>query len=421
MTSGNVENTMLDGVLVSRLRAAIEDLFMVSDIEVPRRQADPTGAGPIPGLGRYVRGRADAGPPQGTVIFVGNLLGQDSEVAYDLIAERWRNHDYTPLLRRYKGQVALIAQPGVIVPQPSNPWINVILAIATVFSVSFTGALYECQCTPTTIADWLSGVPMMLAVMVILAAHEFGHYFAARYHKVAVTLPYFIPLPVTLVGTMGAVIQLRSPFKTKKQLFDIGVAGPLAGLIFAIPLIFWAVAHSPVQSITREAGSALEGNSIFYLLVKYVAYGQLLPRFDAYTDLPFWQEFALLLGGVIPPGGGIDIFIDSVALAAWFGLIVTALNLLPVGQLDGGHVIYCLLGDKARQLGLAIIILMLFAGIFVWTGWLIWAFITFFLIGPGHPPPLNDLVDLDPARKVLAYAMIVIFLVLFMPSPFQPL
>jgi Zn-dependent protease len=420
MLPGNVENTMLDGTVVSRLRADIKDLFMVANIEVPR-QADPTATGPTSGLGRYLRGRNNSGPSQGTVIFVGDLLQQDSEAVYDLIAERWRHHDYTPILRRYKGQIALIAQPGVIAPQPSNPWINFWLAVATVFSVSFTGAIYVCQCVPTTINEWLSGTPMMLAVMVILAAHEFGHYFAARYHKVAVTLPYFIPLPVTLVGTMGAVIQLRSPFKTKKQLFDIGVAGPLAGLIFAIPLILWAVAQSPVQPITREAGSALEGNSIFYLLTKYITHGQLLPHFEAYSNLRFWQEFALLLGGVIPAGGGVDIFIDSVALAAWFGLIVTALNLLPVGQLDGGHVIYCLLGDKAKQLGMAIIIVMLFAGIFVWTGWLIWAFITFFLIGPGHPPPLNDLVDLDPIRKSLAYAMIVIFIILFMPSPFQAL
>ena len=358
---------------------------------------------------------------QGVILFVGELLRQDSEAVYDLIAERWQAHHYTPLLRRYKGQVALIAQPGVVVPKPSNSLINVILAVATVLSVSFTGAIYECQCIPSTPTDWLYGVPMMLAVMVILAAHEFGHYFAARFHKVAVTLPYFIPLPLTLVGTLGAVIQLRSPFKTKKQLFDIGVAGPIGGLIFAIPLVFWAVANSPVQRITREAGSALEGNSVFYLLVKYIIHGRLLPHFEAYGDLSFGREFLLLLGGVIPAGGGVDIFIDSVGLAAWFGLIVTALNLLPIGQLDGGHVSYCILGDKARTLGMVVIIIMLFAGAFLWSGWFIWAFITFFLIGPNHPPPLNDLVDLDPFRKTLAYAMIVVFLVLFMPSPFQPL
>ncbi len=162
-------------------------------------------------------------------------------------------------------------------------------------------------------------------------------------------------------------------------------------------------------------------NSIFYLLVKYIVHGQFLPHFDAYSNLPFGREFLLLLTGIIPAGGGIDIFIDSVGLAAWFGLIITALNLLPVGQLDGGHVSYCLLGEKARSFGLAIIVALVFAGIVLWTGWLIWAFITFFLIGPGHPPPLNDLVELGPGRKMLAYFMIVIFVILFMPTPFQVL
>ncbi len=420
MSEGYFDNLMLDGPLVSRLRADIEDVFSVTDIEVPR-QMDDQSVRMLSTLFRRQPGEASDEDSRGVFIFVGDLLRQDSEDVYDTIAERWRAHNYTPLLRHYEGQVALIAQPGVIKPKPSNPWINVALAVATIFSVTFTGAIYECQCLPATPAEWLTGVPMMLAIMIILAAHEFGHYFAARYHQVAVTLPYFIPLPVTLVGTMGAVIQLRSPFKTKKQLFDIGVAGPIGGLIFAMPLVIWAVANSPVQAISREPGSALEGNSIFYLLVKYLAHGQLLPSFDAYAELSFGQEFLYLLTGIIPAGGGIDIFIDSVALAAWFGLIVTALNLLPIGQLDGGHVVYCLLGDKARTLGMAIIVVMLFAGFFLWTGWLIWAFITFFLIGPAHPPPLNDLAELDPARKLLAYAMIFIFVILFMPSPFQVL
>lgn len=347
---------------------------------------------------------------------------QDSEAAYDIIAKRWHTHDYTPMFRKDNGQVMLIAQPGVVIPRQSNPWINLGLAVATIISVQFSGAMYACQCLPTTWSDWLSGTPMMLSMMVILLAHEFGHYFAAKFHKVAVTLPYFIPLPaISPVGTLGAFIQLRSPFKTKKQLFDIGIAGPLGGLIFAIPLTFWGIFSSPVHALTRDGGSVLEGNSVFYLLVKYLAHGQLLPSFQNYSDLPFWQEFGLLLAGIVPTGGGDDILINPIAFAAWFGLFVTAMNLLPVGQLDGGHVIYCLLGEKARWLGIGLVGLMVVAGIFWWSGWLLWAMLVFFVIGPGHPPPLNDLVDLGTGRKLLAYITIIIFVVLFMPNPLQAL
>jgi len=399
MTANQSENIILDGQIIGELRAEIDDIFYVAAIETPRTM------------------------PQGTIYFIGDLLAADSEAAYEVIAARWQRHNYTPMFRRRQNQVEVQAHPGVVTVRPTNPWINLGLAVATIASVWFTGATYECQCVPTTPAHWLGGLPMMLSMMAILAAHEFGHYFAARYHKVAVTLPYFIPLPVVSpVGTLGAFIQLRSPFKTKKQLFDIGVAGPIGGLIFAVPLLLWGVAHSPVLPLVRgaEPGSVLEGNSIFYLGVKYLFHGQLLPGFEQYAHQPFAQQFLLLLAGAIPPGGGVDILINSVAFAAWFGLFVTAMNLLPVGQLDGGHVVYTLLGEKARWLGLALIGVMALAG-WWWSGWWVWALLVFFIIGPNHPPPLNDLVPLGLGRKFLAYAMIVVFVLLFMPNPMQPM
>ena len=412
------ENIVLDGHLVSRLRAEIEDVFSVSRVEIPRHLSQNTGWS----LWRRRRNNHDNSEQdnRGVIFFIGDLLRQNSEEIYDIIAERWRVHDYTPLLRQYQGQVALIAQPGVVNPKPTNPWVNVGLGLVTILSILFTGAAYESQGLPVTLTDWLSGLPMMLTMVVILLAHELGHYFAARYHKVGVTLPYFIPLPLlSPVGTLGAFIQLRSPFKTKKELFDIGIAGPLAGLVFAIPLIFWGVSGSTVTEITRSQSSILEGNSIFYLAVKYLLHGQLLPHFDQYAGLPFWREFMLLLAGVIPSGGGQDVFINSVAFAAWFGLFVTAMNLLPVGQLDGGHVIYCLLGTKAARLGLGLIMVMVLAGLLWWSGWLVWALLAFFIVGPGHPPPLNDLTKLGPGRKALAYLMIILFFILFMPNPLQ--
>jgi membrane-associated protease RseP (regulator of RpoE activity) len=413
------ENIVLDGALVSKLRADLVDLFEVDRVEIPRQMASEL-AWPF----NRLRRKSPENIPErsGVFFFVGQLLRPNSEEVYNQIAERWRAHDYTPMLRYYQTQIALIAQPGVVNPKPANPWINLALGLATVLSILFTGAVYESQNLPVTLADWLSGMPMMLTMVLILLAHEFGHYFAARYHKVGVTLPYFIPLPlVSPVGTLGAFIQLRSPFKTKKELFDIGVAGPLAGLIFAVPLIFWGVSGSKITGIMHGENSVMEGNSIFYLAVKYILHGQLLPSFDQYANMPFGREFMLLLAGIIPPGGGTDIFIGSMAFAAWFGLFVTAMNLLPVGQLDGGHVMYSLLGPKARQLGLIMIGIMVLAGIFWWTGWLVWAMLTFFIVGPGHPPPLNDLVELGPGRKALAYLTIILFFILFMPNPLQPM
>ena len=400
MTTSNNTNWILDGMIVGQLRAGIEDIFEIVSIQAPREA------------------------PKGTILFLGRLLKQDSEAVYDQIEAQWRGLEYTPLLRQHKdGHIALIAQPGIVEPKTGNPLINLGLAIATILSVWFTGAIYECQCTPSTLEDWLSGLPMMLALMIILLAHEFGHYFAAKYHKVHVTLPYFIPLPlISPVGTLGAFIQLKTPFKTKRQLFDIGIAGPIAGLIFAVPLLFWGMATSEVHELTRgeEATSVLEGNSIFYLGVKYLIHGDLLPSFDQYADLPFAQEFALLLVGSIPPGGGTDVLINSVAFAAWFGLFITAMNLLPVGQLDGGHIVYSLMGEAARWLGMALVALMVLAG-FWWMGWWVWSFLVFFVIGIKHPPPLNELVPINTGRKVLAYLLILAFIILFMPNPLQPL
>ncbi len=392
-------NVILDGTLLNVLAAAVQDIFEVARIEIPPKE------------------------PQDTIYFIGQILNNaDSEVAYEIMANRWHPHGYTPALKRRAGQVILVANPGVVVVRPSNPWINLALGLVTILSIQLTGAWYECQCSfPTTLSQWAGGLPMMLAMMSILLAHEFGHYFAARYHNVAVTLPYFLPLPPPLspIGTLGAFIQLRSPFKTKKQLFDIGVAGPIGGLILALPLTIIGVAMSPVQPFQRQGASFLEGNSIFYLSLKYLTHGQLLPSFDQYAHLPFWKEFLYLLSGLLPPGSGDDIIINSFALAAWFGLFVTAMNLLPVGQLDGGHLMYCLLGEKARYLGIVLVIIMTIIGLVSWTGWLLWAVLIVFVIGVGHPAPMNELAELGAPRTILAYVMLVVFVLLFMPTPLQ--
>ena len=169
----NIEstNTILDGAQVSRLRAGIESLFAVRDVRVPPKE------------------------PQGTLIFEGELQHPDSEYVYANIASAWRALEYTPMLRRGDNAIELVAMPGVIHPKPSNPWINLILFIVTVISVLAVSAVNEGVNPLENPAGLLKGLPFTIAFLAILGTHEFGHYFAARYHKVAVTLPYFIPFP----------------------------------------------------------------------------------------------------------------------------------------------------------------------------------------------------------------------------------
>jgi membrane-associated protease RseP (regulator of RpoE activity) len=366
--AANKENVILDGEVLGRLRHEIEDLFEVTDVTVPRQAQ------------------------QGVIVFTGRLLMTDADRAYDLLAERWAHQDYTPILRKHAGQLQLIAQPGLVKPRPANPWINLGLFVVTVLSVLFIGALNEGARPFADPASVSKGVPFAFTILAILGTHEFGHYFAARRHKVAVTLPYFIPMPLSFVGTFGAFIQLRSPVRNRNQLFDVGVAGPLAGLVIAIPLLLYGLAISPVGPLPTQGNYFLEGNSLLYLGAKYLVHGQILP------------------------GNGLDVMLNPIAFAAWFGLLVTAFNLLPVGQLDGGHVIFTLIGDKIQIVGTLFVAALLVMGVMLWQGWFVWALLIF-LLGVGHPPPLNDVTPLSRGRKLLALLTIFIFVLVFTPVP----
>ncbi|HET7376645.1 MAG TPA: site-2 protease family protein, partial [Anaerolineae bacterium] len=240
----------------------------------------------------------------------------------------------------------------------------------------------------------------VLTLLGILGVHEMGHYVMARLHKAAVTLPFFIPMPIGL-GTMGAVIRLKSPIKNRKQLFDIGIAGPLAGLAIAIPLLIVGLIMSPVQYVGAPVPGAQEGNSVLYFLLK------------------------LILKGRVLPGGGYDVMLNTIAFPAWFGLIVTMINLLPIGQLDGGHVIYSLFGRKQWRVAQIAIFGLIGLGAYLafTTGellnvWLLWALLAN-VFGLRHPPPLDDITPLDRRRQLIGYATIVIFILIFTPIPFS--
>ncbi len=367
-------------------------------------------------------GDAEKGP---LFRYRGQLLLDDSVAAYDQLAASVKSYGLTPLFRLEKGDqvIYLINTPPK--QKPSNPWVNIILFVLTVFSVMFAGAT---PAGPVPNDVWgqllsllrgiFSGWPFALSLLSILLAHEFGHYLMSRHHKTPATLPYFIPLPLPPLGTMGAAIFMKGIPKNKRILFDIGVAGPLAGMVIAIPVLFLGLKMSTLGAVTATPGSFIEGNSLIYLLAKYAVFGKILPQPASFGNLPpflYWLRY--FFTGQPSPIGGMDVFINPIAFAGWAGLLVTALNLVPAGTLDGGHVVYSLFGDKARKAFPYLIVIMAVLGIF-WSGWWLWALLLFWL-GRVKAETLDQITPLDQKRRIVAILTIILFVLVFTPVPFS--
>ncbi len=235
----------------------------------------------------------------------------------------------------------------------------------------------------------LTGFPFAFTLMAILLAHELGHFFACRYYQIPASYPYFIPAP-TLIGTMGAFIRIRSPIINRKALFDIGLAGPVVGFVIALPALAIAISVSKVVPGAAVNAPLVFGNPPLVWLLKAV----LRPN--------------------VKPG---NLLLNPVGYAAWVGLFVTALNLLPASQLDGGHVLYAVAPERHRLLSLLVVIALLPLGYF-WMGWVLWAFLLL-IIGLRHPPLLDRWEPLDAKRRFWAFVALVIFLLCFTPIPFS--
>lgn len=362
------------------------------------------------------------------VRYRGKLL-LDSQVAYQNLANGLRHLDVTPLFRVEDGQQVVVLLKGIVKPRPSNPWINLILFLFTGISVVFAGTIFEYRGPLTSDLDQLlphllptlyRGMAFAGTLLAILLAHEFGHYLAARYHRSAVTLPYFIPFPFSPFGTMGAFIQLKEPPKNKRILLDIGIAGPLAGLVIAIPLLFLGLYLSQTDRLplflAQGQAISLEGNSILYLLMKYIVFGEWLPapgNFAGMNPLIYWLRY--FFTGQPVPFGAVDVLLHPVAWAGWAGLLITALNLIPAGQLDGGHILYSLFGRRSRIVLPFVLIALIILGT-VWSGWWLWAFLIF-ILGRSHAEPLDQITPLDSRRKALAVFGLIVFVLVFTPIP----
>ena len=338
-------------------------------------------------------------PHRGYVRFRGQFL-QDSATCYDELRAQFEAHGFTPLVRAEEnGRVALIGMPIVFKKSKTEWTIPLLLFLATIFSTLYVGSVSETG--SVALSEIWRGWPFSLSLLLILGAHELGHYFAARYHNVPVTLPYFLPLPFpgfTPIGTLGAFIRLKAPVKNKRALLDVGAAGPLAGLIFAVPILIIGLLTSDVGPISTP--SLLEGNSLFYAGMKMLVFGQMLPSETQ------------------------DVLLNQVAWAGWVGLLVTGLNLLPIGQLDGGHIAYVLFGRKrARQFFIPIMLFMIVISVasFILYQTMSWGLliVLLFFFARTHAEPLDDVTEIDPRRRWIALITLLIFFLIFVPIPLR--
>lgn len=310
-------------------------------------------------------------------------------------------------------------QPQIETPvHPERPsflagrkiWLNIVLFIVTVISTFLVGLIHsasfkyadvlgenpEASLTASIFQDpQVIGLGIIYAVVLIgiVLGHECGHYLTCQYYRIKATLPYFIPAPPpTLIGTLGAFIKIKSPITRKQQLFDIGIAGPLMSFILSLPALAYGLSASKAVPPIPEGEALVFGESLLLKLL-----GSVLLK-----DIP----------------AGYDILIHPIAFAGWVGILVTSFNLFPVGQLDGGHISYALLGQKSKVLARIFLFVFIIMGFIFWIGWFIWAFIIL-VLGLKHPRIVDEETPLSPQRKFLGFMAVVIFILSFIPDPIK--
>jgi membrane-associated protease RseP (regulator of RpoE activity) len=317
--------------------------------------------------------------------------------------------DFDPLLRRPHPVPEWVTEPEPVyrapVPerQKDRLWLHVLLLLLTLASTMLVGAAHYASFMSDfgtrpvlqTSRLILNGLPYSLTILAILGAHEMGHYLACRYYRIDATWPFFLPMPLVLTGTLGAVIKIRQPILHKAPLFDVGSAGPIAGFLVAVPALFCGLALSNTLPVPRNFVGAELGEPLIFKAAEWLVWGTL-------------QR-------------GHDINLHPVGLAAWFGLLVTALNLFPIAQLDGGHISYAVFGRYSTRitLGATLIVASL---VFVSLSWLVWTLLLVAMlvfIGPRHPSVVDEDAPLDRTRVVLAAFALIMFVVCFTPAPIQ--
>ncbi len=269
------------------------------------------------------------------------------------------------------------------------PLLHIALFILTFFSTLAVGAVHQGVDILEKPFEIYKGFPFSAALLAILLSHELSHFIVSKRHNVDASLPYFIPAP-TLFGTLGAFIKMKSPIATRNDLVDIGASGPIAGFIVSVLAAVAGLSYSKVVPLAKGVEGFIFGPSVLF------------------------AGLAKLILGTVPPNYGVDM--HPVALAGWIGFFVTFLNLIPVGQLDGGHIAYALLGERHTTLSKALVGVLVILGVFVYEGWLVWA-VLLLILGLRHPPIVYSEIPLDPRRKMIGYTTVAIFFLTFTPVP----
>ena len=285
-------------------------------------------------------------------------------------------------------------------------WLHLLLLLLTIATTTLAGANHFASyvtdfgrqplvTTPTTLL--LSGFWYSGTILLILGAHELGHYLACRYYQVDASLPFFIPAPLPLTGTLGAFIRIREPIATKRMLFDIGIAGPIAGFVFTVPALVFGMLMSPVVKLPENFEGLELGEPLLFKMATWMIWGSI--------------------------ADGYSVNLHPMAFAAWFGLLATALNLFPIGQLDGGHISYAVLGRRSTTVTLAAILIAI--GLtFYSTSWVVWTLLLVamtLVMGPHHPRTIDEHVPLDRARMWLAAFALLMLVLCFTYNPISPI
>ncbi len=274
------------------------------------------------------------------------------------------------------------------------PYLHLALFVLTFLSTLLVGAGYYNVNIFKEPSGIYKGLPFSLTLMGILLSHELSHYLASKKHHTKATLPYFLPAPpiISPIGTFGAFIKMKSPIVTRKALVDIGASGPIAGFVLSVIASVVGLSHSSVIPVSAVKGgiSMNLGDSILFSFLTRMTLGT--------------------------PPDSYDVLLHPVAIAGWFGLFVTSLNLIPIGQLDGGHIAYAFLKERHRAVSFLLVGVLLVLGLVYWPGWAMWGALMFAL-GLNHPPVIYWEVPLDMKRKVTGILALIIFVITFIPLP----
>ncbi len=338
-------------------------------------------------------------------VFFCNVDTKSLEQDFNSLRKSLSEQGFIPFLRKEHGEYLFyVTKKPKQIQKPI--WINLVLLIATIITTILTGSLLDINMQSIVTYQDIQSLPgilmlfepqhlingallFSLPLMSILFIHEMGHYFISKKHQLTTSLPFFIPIPPILpgfnIGTFGALISSSDPMPNKKALFDVGIAGPLAGFLIAIPVTIIGLITSEITPISSVGqGETILGSSLLFMLLANI-----------FSN--------------VQPGFAVDL--NPIALAGWIGLLITSINLLPAGQLDGGHIFRAVLGEKQKYAAWIAIVVMIF------TGWIFFAILVMFLIGTMHPPPLNDTSEIDTKRKLFFIVAVSILLLCFIPDP----